>query len=1069
MVGEPRRSAARRLLGRGKRAFQRSVAPPAVVVAPPTDEDVALLVASPLFDHAWYNRQTGGKRSREAAAAHYLASPRGVVRAHPHPLFDPEFYVESLSTVRAAEMGDTDPFVFYLRRRTWRRPTHPLFDTKGYLRRHKEARAHRGGVLAHYAEVGAPAGSQPNDWLPADADGRYPDLRDWLAARHDEWWSRAAALPPGWRRRFDRAAAESFTAAWAATPAPQTPDAPTVSVVLDAGLDTDLFVATARSVLAQQGVTRELLVLDRGAIPELSAWLAAEAPAARVVAADDRGRAEAANRALQQARGRYVAFVRSGDTWVPDRLRLLTAVADREDANLLADVMSRPTADGALRYARDGHPAGGLFSRNGIDIARVLFDRSLLSNIGGFDPALLGEWSFDLVLRASKAAELTLVPVVGVHRERGSLTTAHRQPPALRPPVDHAFVTSWADVALNRRLIDWPALAERQQDPSLVSVIIPTFHDARMTGAAVESVLASHGQAGIRVQCIVWDNGSSASVAAELDALKVRFPQIVLVHSPVNHGFALGNNLAVPHAEGATVVFLNNDTTVEPDWLTPLLEALEDPAVLGVQSLLVYPTGAVQSAGVVFPSTGGIPHAFLRGFPLEDAQGVDDLAFSGLTGAALALRYQDVVSLQGFDPIFRNGMEDVDLCQRLRAIRPGTFRVATASPVIHYESRSEGRYTSHLLNRQLYLDRWAGVDEPRDDVRQWATRGFRVVDHELPRAPAGVRRIVLEPQPVLVREAKLVINETAPRLRWAIKNPAPVGAAGEHWGDTHFARALAAALRALDQEVVIDCRPEFHRATSRHDDVALVLRGLAPFMPTYEQISIGWVISHPEMLSRTEASSYDRLVAASAPWAAEASRTWGIRVDPLLQATDPSSFHPDRGVPDTGHPVLFVGASRDVPRPIIVDAAEAGLPLSVYGHGWTPFIDKRYIKAEYLPNVEVGEFYRRAGVVLNDHWDDMRELGFLSNRLFDAVASGARVITDDVAGLRDVFGDSVQVYRTPEDLTRLSSLADPDSVFGTDEDRRAAAARIHREHSFLARGRQLIEIALEERKRRGFA
>ena len=33
-------------------------------------------------------------------------------------------------------------------------------------------------------------------------------------------------------------------------------------------------------------------------------------------------------------------------------------------------------------------------------------------------------------------------------------------------------------------------------------------------------------------------------------------------------------------------------------------------------------------------------------------------------------------------------------------------------------------------------------------------------------------------------------------------------------------------------------------------------------------------------------------------------------------------------------------------------------------------------------------------MVLNDHWEDMRAEGFLSNRLFDAVASGARVVTD---------------------------------------------------------------------------
>jgi GT2 family glycosyltransferase len=600
----------------------------------------------------------------------------------------------------------------------------------------------------------------------------------------------------------------------------------------------------------------------------------------------------------------------------------------------------------------------------------------------------------------------------------------------------------------------------------VVSVIIPTYNDAVVTWAAVESVVATDGVDGITVECIVWDNGSIPRIAAVLDALPLRFPGVTVVHSPINHGFALGNNLALEHATGELVVFLNNDTTVPSEWLVPIVAAMADPAVLGAQALLVYPSGAVQSAGVVFPSTGGLPYGFLQGFPVEDARGIEQLEFAALTGAALAIRTEDVIALRGFDPVFKNGMEDVDLCHRLHELRQGTLRVLPQQPVVHYESRTAGRYARFLVNREIYLERWAGRCEPRDDGHKWATRGFRVVDHEV--GERVQRRRLLIPSPVLVRESRLTVREAPMRLRWAIKNPAPAGARGETWGDTHFARATAAALRAVGQEVVIDHRLEFARSTSRHDDVALVLRGVAPFGPSPEQVSIGWVISHPEMLSWQEASAYDRLVAASVTWAAHTSRRWGIRIDPLLQATDPDLFNPDRAVPDTGHPVLFVGSSRHTYRPIVRDAIEAGLPLSLYGDAWRKFIPGHYVKAPYLANGDLGAAYRSAGVVLNDHWEDMRVDGFLSNRLFDAVASGARVITDEVEGLREVFGDSVQVYRTPQDLTRLSSLPDPSVVFGDDDAIRAEAARIAREHSFRARAEQLVAIALEERRRRGF-
>ena len=844
-----------------------------------------------------------------------------------------------------------------------------------------------------------------------------------------------------------------------------------MSVIVNAGVSESHLRHSLRSLVGQTWPASEVLVVHIGRIDEIEAVVTEELPdlPLTLVAARDEQLAPALNEAVAAATGRHLAFLDAADSWEPDRLSLLVDALRHVDSPMVADVMRSVAKDGSVNFAVGGHPEGGVTSRFGIDLGRIVIDTEAVADVGGFDPTMRGAWSFDLVVRLSRAHPITVLPTVGVHRNYRERHHARRPSPRYRPVTDHVAIASWADVSLNRHLVDWEALARKRQDPATISVIIPTYEDWRLTEGAVRSVLASDPGEGRSIDCIVWDNGSSAAVHAVLASLKVRYPEIRLEHSPVNHGFALGNNLAVPYARGDTIVFLNNDVEVPPDWLTPITRALADEGVLGVQPLLVYPSGAVQSAGVAFPSTGGLPHAFLQGFPPEDASKVGDLRFSALTGAALALRFSDVVALNGFDPIFTNGMEDVDLCHRLSRMRDGYFRVLPDAPVMHCESRSPGRYTKYLLNRQVYLDRWRGVLEPRDDVRLWAACGYRVLDHEVIRKNDLVKRHLVVPAPVLVRERRLHVDESPERLRWAIKNPAPYGPESERWGDTHFARAVAAALRGLGQEVVIDHRAEFERTTSRHDDVSLVLRGLAPFSPSAEQVSIAWVISHPEMLGRPEAETYDRVVAASVCWAEQTSRAWGFHVEPLLQATDPQLFHPDRAVADTGHPVIFVGSSRKVYRTVVKDAVEAGLPVSVYGGLWGRFIPKQYIKGEYLDNLTLGEAYRSAGVVLNDHWEDMRTSGFISNRLFDAAASGARVITDAVEGLPATFGDSVQVYRSQEDLVRLSSLADPDEVFGDDAARRQVAAKVSREHSFHARAQRLVEIALEERRRRGFS
>jgi len=116
-----------------------------------------------------------------------------------------------------------------------------------------------------------------------------------------------------------------------------------------------------------------------------------------------------------------------------------------------------------------------------------------------------------------------------------------------------------------------------------------------------------------------------------------------------------------------------------------------------------------------------------------------------------------------------------------------------------------------------------------------------------------------------------------------------------------------------------------------------------------------------------------------------------------------------------------------------------------------------------VPNHQLGAMYAAAGVVLNDHWDDMRADGFVSNRLFDAAASGARVVTDDVAGLAGLFGASVQVAHDAGELAALVRSDDLDGVFGTREERRAVADQVRREHSFLHRARRLLDVALEVR------
>ncbi|MSO27745.1 MAG: hypothetical protein EXQ60_06755 [Candidatus Nanopelagicales bacterium] len=301
-------------------------------------------------------------------------------------------------------------------------------------------------------------------------------------------------------------------------------------------------------------------------------------------------------------------------------------------------------------------------------------------------------------------------------------------------------------------------------------------------------------------------------------------------------------------------------------------------------------------------------------------------------------------------------------------------------------------------------------------------------------------------------------RKAAEPLRWSVVTPSPKGEAGLLWGDTWFATDLIEALQRQGQIAAVVHRGGAEAPARERDDVVLVLRGLRRVRPVRAASAdssttwMMWIISHPELIEPDELAEYDAVFAASETWGDPAIIT------PLLQATNPQRFSPQAGVPDSGDEVLFVGSTRGSFRPIVKDAFEIDANITIYGVGWETFLAPDQIRADFLPNIDLPAAYASAGVVLNDHWPQMAADGFLSNRLFDAVATGARVISDPAQGLERVFGNSVRTYEGSEQLRELLA-GERDEVFGNRATRLAAAAQVAHLHSFDERARVLIEHA----------
>lgn len=238
-----------------------------------------------------------------------------------------------------------------------------------------------------------------------------------------------------------------------------------------------------------------------------------------------------------------------------------------------------------------------------------------------------------------------------------------------------------------------------------VTILIPAHNCLDFTRACLESIAATE-DASLVEEILVIEDGSDDGTAEYLDALGGRVRRL-------SHGtrqtFAEKINMAAPQARGEYLCLLNNDTTVTPGWLKSLLAAARDDpgtAIVGNRQL-VPKTGLIDHAGVVFNSRGFPMHLY-RGQPSDFWPALISQEFQAVTAACWLIAKKTFLELGGFDPVFRNGWEDVDFC--LRARLKG-FRIfyAADSVIYHHVSSTPGRMTHERANVEYFQCKWAAT------------------------------------------------------------------------------------------------------------------------------------------------------------------------------------------------------------------------------------------------------------------------------------------------------------------------------------------------------------------------
>lgn len=212
------------------------------------------------------------------------------------------------------------------------------------------------------------------------------------------------------------------------------------------------------------------------------------------------------------------------------------------------------------------------------------------------------------------------------------------------------------------------------------------------------------------------------------------------------------------------------------------------------------------------------------------------------------------------------------------------------------------------------------------------------------------------------------------------------------WGDYFFAVGLKRAFEKLGYEARIDPWSNWgSKATS--SEVDIFLSGTARYTPSPDRASLFWLIYPRKVFSYKDLDPYAHVFVASEAYGAELAEKIGQdRVTTLLQAFDDAVMAP-KDVCQNNDVVYVANNYTGDTRRMMTWALSAGLDIKVWGKGWAGAAESLVVD-QFVPNEKLADLYSSAAAVLCDHHGKMAKGGFLSNRVYDALACGAAVIVD---------------------------------------------------------------------------
>jgi GT2 family glycosyltransferase len=190
-------------------------------------------------------------------------------------------------------------------------------------------------------------------------------------------------------------------------------------------------------------------------------------------------------------------------------------------------------------------------------------------------------------------------------------------------------------------------------DDPLVSIVVLNYNGEKLLRNCLSSVSKTKYR---NFEVIVVDNGSKDGSCSMVER---EFPFFQLIKNPKNYGYSKGNNLGIIGCKGKFVAMLNNDTTVNADWLSALVkEANRNPACFYQPKILIEDTNRINSTGNCIQPFG---FAFPRGLgEIDKGQYCTKSKISYASGACVFCSRALIEDVGFLDEAFYSFYEDVN-------------------------------------------------------------------------------------------------------------------------------------------------------------------------------------------------------------------------------------------------------------------------------------------------------------------------------------------------------------------------------------------------------------------------